>query len=267
MARRAKSTIIRYISTFVWCISRRLTTVNYSPTFDGDKVCLTLRGLLYNQQRKANKIDTTHNSVVRCVCCDNSQHTTRWAAALPSSGLFPSISKGISTMPPTLCAMDSYISVNGAMHWVRSGRSLFPCFGHQYCTHQKIERGMGPRPQVAAVWSKKHNNQPKVGKSNSRECGEEMWQGRSVWGGVVSLFGHQTEQQKKKKRGSKNALALGGRRFTIETNNQPIFGGSGRWNARGCVGGAGRVGGVQYHCFGAGTPSNTKQQKNNTLWP
>ncbi len=47
----------------------------------------------------------------------------------------------------------------------------------------------------------------------------------------------------------------------------PIFGGSSRWNDRGCMGGAGRVGGVLYHCFEAGTPSNKKQQKHNTFWP
>ena len=38
-----------------------------------------------------------------------------------------------------------------------------------------------------------------------------------------------------------------GRRFTIKTNNQPIFGGGGRWNNRGRVGGAGHVGEVLYH--------------------
>jgi hypothetical protein len=86
---------------------------------------------------------------------------------------------------------------------------------------------------------------------------------------VLSLcLGRQTEQQKEEeKRGSDDALALGGRCFTIKTNNQPIFMENGRWNARGCMGGAGRVGGVLYHCFGANTPSNKKHQKHNRLWP
>jgi hypothetical protein len=86
-------------------------------------------------------------------------------------------------------------------------------------------------------------------------------------GRCLIVWGIKLSDKKKKKRGSDNALALSGCRFTIKTNNQPIFGGSGRWNDRGPVGGAGHVGGVLYHSFGAGTPSNKKQQKHNTLWP
>ncbi len=46
-----------------------------------------------------------------------------------------------------------------------------------------------------------------------------------------------------KKREGDNALALGGWHFTINTNNQPIFGVSDRVNDRGYLGRAGRVGG------------------------
>jgi hypothetical protein len=109
---------------------------------------------------------------------------------------------------------------------------------------------------------KRHNNQPKVGESDSRDCGEELRQGRSVWGGCC-LFVRDVKpsNKKKKKRGSNKALALGGCDFTIKTNNQPIFRGSGRWNDRGRLGGAGHVGGMLYHCFGASTPA-TKNNKN-----
>jgi hypothetical protein len=96
----------------------------------------------------------------------------------------------------------------------------------------KIERGMVPQPSMAAVWSKKHNNKLKVGGRDNRAIGGIVERKRGwsrVYGGVLSLcLGWQTERRKKRE--SDNALALGGRNFTFKTNNQPIFGGSGKWN-------------------------------------
>ncbi len=131
--------------------------VHYSSTSVVEKVHLTLTCLLYNHQRKCqqnqhNSQHTTHNTQHTT---HNTQHTTRWTAiALPSSGLLPSISKGTSTIPPTHCVIDNYVSVNGAVRQVHSGHSLFPCFGRHNGTHQKIERWIGPQPHLAAVWSK-----------------------------------------------------------------------------------------------------------------
>ncbi len=48
--------------------------VHYSPTSVGGKVCLTLRGLLYNQQRKSQQ--NWHNIQQCCVLCVLWQHTT-----------------------------------------------------------------------------------------------------------------------------------------------------------------------------------------------
>jgi hypothetical protein len=113
----------------------------------GEKVCLTSRGLLYNQHRKSqqNQHNTQHTTHNTQHTTHNTQHTTRWAATtLLSSSLLPSISTGTSAMPPALCAMDNYGSVDGAMRWVHSGCSPYPCFGRHYCTHQKIERGTAP---------------------------------------------------------------------------------------------------------------------------
>jgi hypothetical protein len=147
-----------------------------SPSFRGSTLQSEKQAIRHNTQHPThNTQHTTHNTQHTT---HNTQHTThntthkKMVCCYPSIQRFhPSFSTETPATPQTLCAVDPYGSVDDPMHRVRSRRSSFSYFGCQYCIHKKIERGIGPWPHVAAVWSKKHSNQPKVDGSNSMDCG------------------------------------------------------------------------------------------------
>ncbi len=61
-------------------------------------------------------------------------------------GALPSFAMATSAMDPNLGTADLYGPIHGARHQVCSCCSLFLCLGHQNATHQKLEKGMWPRP-------------------------------------------------------------------------------------------------------------------------
>ena len=69
----------------------------------------------------------------------------------PTPAALPHISMATSAMASNHGATISHESVAGAWRWVCSRHGWFPWLGCPMKMHQKIERGAGPRPKVAAV--------------------------------------------------------------------------------------------------------------------
>jgi hypothetical protein len=90
---------------------------------------------------------TTHNPQPTT---HNSQYQDEPPPPYPPAAL-PSLSMGRAVAPPNLGAMTPYGSTASARWQVPDCHGWFSCLGHQNATRQKLERGTGSRPLVAAI--------------------------------------------------------------------------------------------------------------------